>query len=262
MEDQGDLLVSNATGMEPYYKNGIIDAYTKAVNFYKVSGCWLKSAECYIKLAKLVTTEFQSMTMYANAGDMYKLVDHDKAIESYNKAINLCVPDGKFVHAAKCMNSIAEICMEDGNWQKAVESYDASAGYYLLQDSNATGMGQLNKAKDLCLANEEYIKAIQFAERMIICYKQNKLTQYRCPKLIVEMIMCYVLLGQNDKLEKVINSYTSVLTTSSIQMVLGGFVQAYMDMNKKSAMIYINDLEVYCSEAQILFKKVSKLIEC
>jgi hypothetical protein len=263
-EAQGDQFFQTASQIPSYQINGIVDVLAKASNCYKISGCWLKSAECFVKLAELqATNPYASMTNYAKAGEMYKNIDHTKAIKCYETAIELAIPSGKFSTAGKYMVCMGEIFELDNEWSKAMNAYTMAYTYHASEGSEMTGTACLSKAKNIGIKFEDYSTTVNLLEKMIVSYQTNPLTSFKSKELLVEMVMCKILLGQIDQYDQMMTKYADLpgFVNSALKNSLDQFVLDCQGSQEFNESVPLTDLfrsqfsEVLTSRIKEMLKK-------
>jgi tetratricopeptide (TPR) repeat protein len=159
-------------------QKSLINALTKMANLYKESDNWLKSAECFVKLARLETGQ-ASMLAYADAGEMYKHINHTLAIESYERATELCVLDGKFDTAHKYMICITEILEADGEWLRAMtlhstaQIYESYVKKQYIQPRNFSKAEYMKRIAEILEKRGEWSKAISAYTRAYVSYAEE-----------------------------------------------------------------------------------------
>lgn len=159
---------------------------SSAINHESAAECFLKSKEKY-----------DAASSYINAAKMYRLCRNVGAMKAcYQKGINFFKEEGKMTRGAIELKEIAEIMVEEGNLEEAINYYQEASMYYDAELQRMMMHGCLEKMADIHVVQKEYDKAALIFEKIAKFRISNHFLQYSATKSFLLSSLCYI--ASND----------------------------------------------------------------
>lgn len=172
-------------------KTNVADDFVKAGNHFIIEDKYGFAAEAYDIAGNIYmdgTNNYQAANMFVKAADNYvKDKQYDKAQDLLNQAINFYLEDGKFASAAKQFKNLGDLHCQCNNITLAIDSYEKSCKWFCNENSKTTGYGILYKTAELAILDKKYDKAISLLTQVDEYYASNKLTEFKCKQLFLEI---------------------------------------------------------------------------
>jgi alpha-soluble NSF attachment protein len=172
-------------------KTNLSEDFIKAGNHFIIEDEYALAAVSLQKAGEIYminSNKYTAANAFVRAADNYvKDKQYKVAQVLLDKAINIYLGEGKFATAAKQFLNLGEIYYQDKEIALAIESYEKSCKWFCNEDSKSTGYGILYKAAELAIDNKEYTKAISLLIQVNDYYESNKLTEFKCKQLLLEI---------------------------------------------------------------------------
>lgn len=213
----GSRVMKDTLGIAFGYMN-LGNAYMQLQHFEKVEHFYLKAIHFY----NILNNKEQVANGLSNLGVLKQLQKQwDAALENYQKGFEIGKELNDYNIKANCLNNMAEIYMEKGDYEKALAyNYDALELRELMDvdvdvsDSHFSIAEIAIKQKNIALAEENLNLALQICSR--IGYIQGKINYYKLFSELQEQKNNYQSAFQNYKLYKQLND--SVLLTEGDEL--------------------------------------------
>lgn len=193
--------MSEETG-DQYFRTALestsADFYIKAGNQYKISSCWLKAGDAFESAANLQDSSYVEASHLTKAAEGFIKVNPQRAQNCLETSIDLFASEGKFSTAAKNVELLATLLLNNGQAQNAVILYEKAYNYYNCETSSATASGCLLKAIDISLSLHDYDHALL---NLILCYNyyiKTKLTSFKCKELLFQIALIKIYLDRTN----------------------------------------------------------------
>ena len=151
----------------------LAEDYVKAGNHFIIEDNYDLAAETFKEAGNVY---LNNNNKYLAAGSFVK------ASDNYIK-----YKDGKFASAAKQLQNLGDIYYQNKHIELAIVTYEKSCKYFCVEKSQSTGYGILYKAAQLAIDNKDYTKAISLLTQVNEYYESNKLTEFKCKQLFLEI---------------------------------------------------------------------------
>lgn len=172
------------------------ELYVRAANMFKMAKKWSQAANAFCEAAQLHLksgSRHDAATAYVDAGNCYKKVDANEAINVLLKAVEIYTDMGRFTIAAKHHITIAEIYESDAvDIEKAIQHYEQAADYFKGEESNSSANKCLLKVAQYAAQLEQYDKAIEIYERVGQSSLESSLLKYSAKEHFFRAALCHL----------------------------------------------------------------------
>lgn len=126
----------------------------------------------------------------------YRKVQPEDAARCLQSAINQYTARGNFRRAATHMQNLAEVYeVELEDQKRAVEAYETAAGWFEQDNAEALANKLFLKVADLAALDGDYLKAIQFFERVAKSAVGNNLMKWSLKDYFLKSGICLLAQG-------------------------------------------------------------------
>ncbi|KAL2759563.1 hypothetical protein ACRALDRAFT_2093011, partial [Sodiomyces alcalophilus JCM 7366] len=201
-------------GREEKYQDAA-DLYIQAGNAFKMQKQNLEAGQAFEKAANIQTNNLKEPDDAANtlvdAFKAYRQADASAAVRCLDVAINQYCARGNFRRAAGHKEALGELYeTELGDSKKAIECYEAAAGWY--EGDNATALAnKLHlKVADTAGLDGDYYKAIEAYERVAAASVNNNLMKYSVKDYFLKAGICHLATADAVATRRALDKYTDL----------------------------------------------------
>lgn len=152
------------------------NAFTEAASLHLKSGSKHDAASCYV-----------------DAGNCYKKVDPQEAVNSILKAIEIYTDMGRFSIAARHHMTVAEIYENEAvDIEKAIAHFEQAADYFKGEECSASANRCLLNVARYAAQLEQYSKAIGLYESVASSSMDNSLLKYSAKEHFFRAALCHL----------------------------------------------------------------------
>eukprot|EP01006_Ploeotia_vitrea_P009390 TRINITY_DN22014_c0_g1_i1.p1 TRINITY_DN22014_c0_g1~~TRINITY_DN22014_c0_g1_i1.p1 ORF type:complete len:315 (-),score=-0.15 TRINITY_DN22014_c0_g1_i1:31-975(-) len=207
-----------------------------AANAYKLNDQFQESGDCYMKANECAavvdgsSTSTDCINMLIEAANVYKRVDLVKAIETFNKAVQIYCDSQRIGQAARYQKEIAEMLENDNNLDMALIAYEKAADLYskdnkasaakdcnlkvaFIYSSNACGLAADTSSEDPN-KNNTIIQYFQKASNIYATIGEealkSKLGSFSAKGHFFNSLLCTLALGDEVELDQKLNQYKNL----------------------------------------------------
>uniref|UniRef100_A0A7E4VSN2 Alpha-soluble NSF attachment protein n=1 Tax=Panagrellus redivivus TaxID=6233 RepID=A0A7E4VSN2_PANRE len=179
----------------------IADLYIQAGNLFKIAKKWKEAGQAFERAAGSYDADGKHNTamQYGEAGNCYRKVDPEKAVESILRAAEIYTDMGRFTMAAKNHTTVAEIYdSEAPNKEKAMEHYAKAADFYKGEEQRSTATKSLEKVGAYAAELGQLRKAIETFEEIAVWQADHSTLKYAAKNNFFKALLCYLNLDALD----------------------------------------------------------------
>ncbi|XP_015783704.1 alpha-soluble NSF attachment protein [Tetranychus urticae] len=173
-----------------------IELYIKGANLFKMAKKWMAAGNAFTEAASLHLksgSKHDAASCYVDAGNCYKKVDPQEAVNSILKAIEIYTDMGRFSIAAKHHMTVAEIYENEAvDIEKAIAHFEQAADYYKGEESSASANRCLLNVARYAAQLEQYSKAIGIYESVASSSIDNSLLKYSAKEHFFRAALCHL----------------------------------------------------------------------
>lgn len=188
-------------------KDRALDCFKKAANIYKLLSTedmgnhMVKlAAETFIKCADAAEYDYEKMSFYENALNLYKKIPDPwpgTKYDYYSVLItNFYLNQGEFKRACRYIIELADFQVTGKRYDLAETNYQKALR---LNDDEYFINKTLNKLVELYIEIENYSKAIETLEELI---DASLTVRYRRSELMLTLVLCCCCLRDNVKIKR------------------------------------------------------------
>ena len=179
---------------------GAANKYVQAANLHKVQQEFKEAGAAFILAADVnarMGRKTNVVSHVVEAANCFKRADTGKAMESYERAIDLYNKLGRFTFSAKMHRALAELCesLNDCPAKKTVANYEKAAQYFDMEGQTASANQCYLKVATHYATMEKYSKAIEAFDRVAQAYSSSPLLRHAAKDPIFKAIICSFCLG-------------------------------------------------------------------
>lgn len=171
-----------------------IELFIKGANAFKMAKSWSQAGNAFTEAAGLhlkAGNKHDAASCFVDAGNCYKKVDAQQAIDSILKAIEIYTDMGRFSIAAKHHMTVAEIYENEGaDIEKAISHFERAADFYKGEESSASANRCLLNVARYAAQLEQYNKAIEIYEQVGASCIENSLLKYSAKEYFFRAALC------------------------------------------------------------------------
>eukprot|EP01001_Neometanema_parovale_P008322 NODE_4602_length_1041_cov_52.269063_g4399_i0.p1 GENE.NODE_4602_length_1041_cov_52.269063_g4399_i0~~NODE_4602_length_1041_cov_52.269063_g4399_i0.p1 ORF type:complete len:301 (+),score=89.74 NODE_4602_length_1041_cov_52.269063_g4399_i0:56-904(+) len=153
--------------------------FEQAATYYKAATEWEKAGNAYLKCEELsvkLKSAPEAATYLADAGNMFKKVNLEKAAECMERVLIAFDKEARFGKSAKIALELAELYEKERQFEKCVDWYIKAADYYRGEGSITTSNTCRVKVAQYQALAEKYDEAIEIYESVAsTCTEDNLL---------------------------------------------------------------------------------------
>lgn len=163
---------------------------------FKMAKKWANAGNAFTEVAGLhlkAGNKHDAASCFVDAGNCYKKVDPQQAVDSILKAIEIYTDMGRFSIAAKHHMTVAEIYEnEAADIEKAIMHFERAADYYKGEESSASANRCLLNVARYSAQLEQYQKAIDIYEQVASSCIDNNLLKYSAKEYFFRAALCHM----------------------------------------------------------------------
>ncbi|RYP31664.1 hypothetical protein DL767_005671 [Monosporascus sp. MG133] len=223
-------------GRDEKYQNAA-DLYIEAANAFRMQKMNREAGQAFEKAAAVQTDNLKEPDDAANtlvdAFKVYRKENPEDAVRCLEVAVNQYCKKGNFRRAAQHKENMGEVFENDiGDLQRALESYEAAAGWFEGDNAGALANKLWLKVADLAATERDYYKAIEQYEKVAAASVSNNLMRYSVKDYFLKAGVCHLATGDlvatNRALEKYRDMDPTFPSTREHQLLvdLAGSVEA------------------------------------
>ncbi|KAI3400038.1 hypothetical protein diail_4872 [Diaporthe ilicicola] len=197
-------------GREDKYQNAA-DLYSQAANAYRMQKNNREAGQAFEKAAQVQINNLKdpddAANTYVDAFKVYRQDNPEDAARCLDFSINQYCAKGNFRRAASHKENLGDLFENQlGDMKRALEAYEAAAGWYESDGAAALANKLYLKVADLAALDGEYHKAIEHYERVAQQSINNNLMRYSVKEYFLKAGICHLasndLIATNRALEK------------------------------------------------------------
>ncbi|RYP93720.1 hypothetical protein DL770_000092 [Monosporascus sp. CRB-9-2] len=223
-------------GRDEKYQNAA-DLYIEAANAFRMQKMNREAGQAFEKAATVQTDNLKEPDDAANtlvdAFKVYRKENPDDAVRCLEVAVNQYCKKGNFRRAAQHKENMGEVFENEiGDLQRALESYEAAAGWFEGDNAGALANKLWLKVADLAATEGDYYKATEQYEKVAASSVSNNLMRYSVKDYFLKAGICHLATGDlvatNRALEKYRDMDPTFPSTREHQLLvdLAGSVEA------------------------------------
>ncbi|SPO05776.1 probable transport vesicle fusion protein SEC17 [Cephalotrichum gorgonifer] len=242
-------------GREVKYQDAA-DLYIQAANSFKMQKQMREAGQAFEKAASIQTKNLNEPDDAANtmvdAFKAYRTVDADSASRCLDVAVQRYCVKGNFRRAATHKESLGDLYeTEIGDNKKAMECYEAAAGWYEGDNALALANKLYLKVADLAALDGDYQKAIGNYEKVAKASINNNLMKYSVKDYFLKAGICHLATGDLVSSQRAISGYADMDSSFASQ-------RENMLLNDLYNAIEAGDAEDF-SDKLYMYDQISKL---
>ncbi|KAI1388857.1 TPR-like protein [Hypoxylon trugodes] len=223
-------------GREEKYMNAA-DLYIEAANSFRIQKMNREAGQAFEKAAAVQSKQLNEPDDAANtlvdAFKVYRKENPEDAVRCLDFAVNQYCKKGNFRRAAQHKESMGEVFeVEVGDTKRALECYEAAAGWYEGDNAGALANKLWLKVADIAAIEGDYYKSIEHYEKVAGASINNNLMRYSVKDYFLKAGICHLATGDlvatNRALEKFRDLDPTFPSTREHQLLvdLAGAVEA------------------------------------
>lgn len=156
---------------------------------------YFRSGECH-KQAESVSHECG--TMFKEAGDCFKEVNPQEAVNAWREAIEIFSENGRWNQCGTMMKNIAEIYErgdmsdEGGSSEDALQCYEQAEQFFKNDNRTQNANQCAEKIAMIAASNDNFIVAASKFEDLARGCMEKKLTAFNAKNYFVKVMVCYL----------------------------------------------------------------------
>ncbi|KAL0940951.1 alpha-soluble NSF attachment protein [Colletotrichum truncatum] len=201
-------------GREDKYLNAA-DLYIQAANAFKMQKLNREAGQAFEKAAQVQTNNLKEPDDAANtmvdAFKAYRKDDPEAAVRCLDVAVNQYCAKGNFRRAAGHKEALGELFeTELGDSKRALEAYEAAAGWYEGDNAAALANKLWLKVADVASLEGDYYKAIENYEKVAAASINNNLMKYSVKDYFLKAGICHLATGDTVAARRAVEKYADM----------------------------------------------------
>jgi alpha-soluble NSF attachment protein len=187
--------------------------FVKAGNSYKLANQWQSAGEAFTLAARntlLTDMPGDAVNYFVEAGNAFKKINPNDAVNSFNEAITLYNDNGRFAMSARYYKEVAEIYESDKNFPAAIENYQSAADLYSGDNKQTTANQCLLKIALLAAEAADYHKASEIFEKIGRESMESNLGKFSAKGYLFQSLLCYLAAGDTVAVRNKLEAYKTV----------------------------------------------------
>jgi alpha-soluble NSF attachment protein len=175
--------------------------YIQAGNLFKIAKNWGEAGKAFEKAAHSYDADgkHNAAMQYIEAGNCYRKVEPEKAVQVILKAAEIYTDMGRFAMAAKNHISVAEIYdTEAPNIEEAMKHYAKAADYYKGEEQRVTAIKSLEKVGMYAAQLGQLRKAVETFEEIAFYQADHSTLKYAAKNTFFKALLCHLNLDTLD----------------------------------------------------------------
>lgn len=202
------------------------DKFKDAGNSFKMGEDFRNAAEMYEKASenyKIGESETDTVSMMVEAANCYEKTNKDKAVASYQKAIEFYNMAGRWQRSSQYLKKVAEIYEAEGSVEGAMEAYEEAASMYANDGKPSQAQTCNLKIAGMAATAEMYDRAAKIYGDIGISCMDSNLGKYAAKGHFFNAALCLLAIGDlvqiQNKLEEFKNADFSFGTSRECQFL-------------------------------------------
>lgn len=198
-------------GREEKYQNAA-DLYIEAANAYRMQKMNREAGQAFEKAAAVQTNNLHEPDDAANtlvdAFKVYRKENPEDAVRCLEIAVNQYCKKGNFRRAAQHKENMGEVFENEiGDTKRALESYEAAAGWFEGDNAGALANKLWLKVADIAALESDYYKAIEQYEKVASASVGNNLMRYSVKDYFLKAGICHLATGDIVAVNRALEKY-------------------------------------------------------
>ncbi|EMR65166.1 hypothetical protein MGN70_000835 [Eutypa lata] len=198
-------------GREEKYQNAA-DLYIEAANAYRMQKMNREAGQAFEKAAAVQTNNLHEPDDAANtlvdAFKVYRKENPEDAVRCLEIAVNQYCKKGNFRRAAQHKENMGEVFENEiGDTKRALESYEAAAGWFEGDNAGALANKLWLKVADIAALESDYYKAIEQYEKVASASVGNNLMRYSVKDYFLKAGVCHLATGDIVAVNRALEKY-------------------------------------------------------
>ncbi|MFH4978861.1 hypothetical protein AB6A40_005570 [Gnathostoma spinigerum] len=179
------------------------DLFVQAGNLFKICKLWKEAGDAFVRSAELHAAngdaKHETASNYAEAGNCYRKINPQQAVECLQKTAEIYTDMGRFNMAAKNHCAIAELYeSECPDMEQCMAHYQKAADYYKGEESRSSATKCLVKVAQYAAQLEQYKTAIQIFEEVAIWEADHPTLKYAAKNHFFQALLCHLCVDLLD----------------------------------------------------------------
>ncbi|KAI1720942.1 soluble NSF attachment protein, SNAP domain-containing protein [Ditylenchus destructor] len=248
--------------------NDSCELYVQAGNLFKIAKNWSAAGNAFLKCAELHLNQGESKhdaaTNFAEAGNCFRKVDAQKAVDCYQKTAEIYTDMGRFNMAAKTHTTMAELYENEANdKEKCLAEYQRAADYHKGEEAKSSATKCLLKVAQIAAELEQYRKAVDVFEEVAVWEADHPTLKYAAKTHFFQALLCYLCIDLLDtqralaRYEELSPSFTDSRECKFVKEIILCLEEANADQFTEAVRNYdkISRLEPWYSSILLKIKK-------
>lgn len=196
----------------------VMDKYKQAANNFKMAKDWENYVRANMKCISLLekTDKQEKARLYVESGMAMEHIEPLESLQYYLSAVDIYCEEGKFLLAAKILESIGEIYKKEEKINEAVQMLKKAADFYQGENSISNSNKCLEKVAIYSTLIKKYEISIKtFEELGFECIKNEKLNLFSAKKHFMHAIFCMLAREDNIAAQNSFIKYSNIDFTFS-----------------------------------------------
>lgn len=198
-------------GREEKYQNAT-DLYIQAANAFRMQKSNREAGQTFEKAAQIQIKNLNepddAANTYIDAFKVYRTESPEDAARCVEFSINQYCAKGNFRRAASHKESLGDIFENQlGDMKRALEAYEAAAGWYEGDGAAALANKLWLKVADIAALDGDYPKAIDHYEKVAQQSINNNLMRYSVKEYFLKAGICYLAAGDMIATQRALEKY-------------------------------------------------------
>ncbi|KAK7733332.1 vesicular-fusion protein S17 [Cytospora paraplurivora] len=215
---KADKTLSSATsgfsffgGREEKYQNAA-DLYIQAANAFRMQKSNQEAGQTFEKAAQIQINNLKepddAANTYVDAFKVYRAESPEDAARCLEFSINQYCAKGNFRRAASHKESLGDLFENQlGDMKRALEAYEAAAGWYEGDGASALANKLWLKVADIAALDGDYPKAIEHYEKVASQSINNNLMRYSVKEYFLKAGICHLAAGDMIATQRALEKY-------------------------------------------------------
>ncbi|KAL7623990.1 vesicular-fusion protein S17 [Parahypoxylon ruwenzoriense] len=198
-------------GREEKYMNAA-DLYIEAANAFRMQKMNREAGQAFEKAAAVQNKQLNEPDDAANtlvdAFKVYRKENPEDAVRCLDFAVNQYCKKGNFRRAAQHKENMGEVYeVEIGDSKRALECYEAAAGWYEGDNAAALANKLWLKVADIAALDGDYYKSIEQYEKVAGASINNNLMRYSVKDYFLKAGICHLATGDIVAVNRALEKY-------------------------------------------------------
>ncbi|KAI1403732.1 TPR-like protein [Hypoxylon fuscum] len=198
-------------GREEKYQSAA-DLYVEAANAFRMQKMNREAGQAFEKAASVQNKHLNEPDDAANtlvdAFKVYRKENPEDAVRCLDFAVNQYCKKGNFRRAAQHKENMGEVFeTEVGDTKRALECYEAAAGWYEGDNAAALANKLWLKVAEIAAIEGDYYKSIEQYEKVAAASLNNNLMRYSVKDYFLKAGICHLATGDMVAVNRALEKY-------------------------------------------------------